>query len=1067
MAPSKRARATAADVECEAARYIVHELGDQLWAGDPTYDARHEQWTVPLHARSLPADEVLGRLSVDAQGRVVRAPARRTLQRKVQRAQPQPLPPPPDPGPSLEGTLARGHGGDALLSPLAAQERLRRVTFKVRIEKNPHGACEWGTGFFISPDGYALTAFHNLPQPVKDAEGGTVDVSYKDAPYTLECLVSNSLPESHGDIAVLHLPNPPADLIECVPVAYLDPALPRQQRMQFWAGRPVCIFGFPFEQTGQAERCVDGNIDAGQPLVEVDEKASAGWGPTIETKTERLRFLGLRAEALEGISGAPLLDRQTGTIVGVQGSYDPDLRVVYGTEIAALLARWPALRQYARPFTEPPPRHGPLPPVWNIQRHRNPHFTGRTSLLEALWTAFTSGPPVVRQQVLSGLGGVGKTQLAVEYAYRHAVDQQDYTVVWWVHAEEATLAADYAGLYVYLDQAQRWNGPQPDATDQTRLGEAVRAWLERNTGWLLIFDDAPTCEALRDYLPRGQTGHVLITSRNPHTWEHLARSLPVPVLERNAAVAFLLHRTQQTDKDAASALAAALSDLPLVLETAGAYIQTHQISLAEYLQRCTDPDEFPELLRHPLPDYPAPVAVTWELAFQRVQQVSEAGAALLQLCALLAPEDIPHALLRAGSQHLPGVLAAAVARPMAFDAAIAALRRYSLLERAGDALSVHPVVQAVVYHRLPAEDKRAWAEVAVRLVNSAFPFHSNEVRTWPECARLLPHALAAIKRAEELQVALDATGRLLNQTALYLHRQGRLPEARAACHRAVVLGEEVYGPTHPTVVIRRNNLGMILRALGELHEAQQQLAQALESGEEVYGPTHPTVASCHNNLGNVLRDLNRPAEARLHFERALAIDQARWGSADSTVATDLCNLGMALRALGDLEGARARLTEALAIDRRARGSADPTVATDLSNFGLILKDLNDFEGARACLAEALAIDRRALGPVHHAVGRDLNNLGLVLWAQGEPQKARRRFVQARGIFRAVFGLQHPLALLVQHHLDTLARGGEPAAAGALPAGVWWGGEPPGSDVDSQQRQRAGQDLAFEAGSRSV
>jgi hypothetical protein len=222
-----------------------------------------------------------------------------------------------------------------------------------------------------------------------------------------------------------------------------------------------------------------------------------------------------------------------------------------------------------------------LPPVWNVSHHRNPNFTGREDILSELRLALTSGEPAAWKQAAFGMGGVGKTQLAIEYIYRH---KPDYRVIWWIHSEEsATMAADYASLADDLDL------PEKDSTDQTEIVRAVKCWLEHNSGWLLIFDNAHDPGAIRDYLPQGGAGHIIITSRSPD-WGSVAGLLPVKKFDRADSIEFLCKRTGQDDQDAADALADELGDLPLALEQAGAYIGRREPRL-RIIRNSSDPDE--------------------------------------------------------------------------------------------------------------------------------------------------------------------------------------------------------------------------------------------------------------------------------------------------------------------------------------------------------------------------------------------------------------------------------------------------------------------------------------------
>ena len=480
-----------------------------------------------------------------------------------------------------------------------------------------------------------------------------------------------------------------------------------------------------------------------------------------------------------------------------------------------------------------------LPLISDLFPLRNPNFTGRGTLLAQLRSALTSGQPAALTQAIHGLGGVGKTQLAVEYAYRHAAD---YDLGWWVRAEElATLAADYAALAGPLDL------PEKDEPDQRLVVQAVRRWFAQNTGWLLIFDNAPGQEAVRPYLPQGATGHVLITSRNP-AWRGLASPLTVHVLQRPESVAFLLKRAGPTDEAAADVLAEALGDLPLPLAQAGAYIDATRTTLPAYLElfqsRRTElwEDERPPL------DYPHTVATTWSLAMDRVREESPASADLLNLCAYLGPDDIPQTLFSEGKEHLPKPLSATVTDPLAMNEAIEALLQYSLIERTGDTLSVHRMVQAVARDRLPEDTRSTWAGAAVRLVGGTFPFESEDVQTWPQCARLLPHALAATGHAVALQVASEATGRLLNQAGLYLKGRAEFAQAKAMLERALAIDEAAFGPHHPEVATDVNNLGSVLRALGDLDGARAHFQRALQIRRDFLGEGHPLTVQVRNNL---------------------------------------------------------------------------------------------------------------------------------------------------------------------------------------------------------------------------
>ena len=665
--------------------------------------------------------------------------------------------------------------------------------------------------------------------------------------------------------------------------------------------------------------------------------------------------------------------------------------------------------------------------------------------MDSLRSALTSGRHAAVTQAISGLGGVGKTQLDTEYAYRYT---SDYEVVWWVRSEEAaTLLSDYAALAGALDL------PGKGEADLRIVAEAVRRRLEQSGRWLLVFDNAVEASQVREYLPQVTTGHVVITSRNP-AWGGIASPLPVHVFDRDESVEFLLRRTGQSDEAAAGELAEAVGDLPLALEQAAAYVEAAGQSLSGYVELFRERRD--ELLASgEAPEgYGFIVATTWNISFQMLEEESGEAAALLRLVSFLAPDD---------SDSVPEPLRAALAAPLAFDRALGALRRYSLVEVEGEELAVHRLVQAAVRDRLDEGETKEWAEAAVALLYAAYPYEENNVETWAGSGRLLAHALAAAGHSEPLGAAPEATVLLLNEVGSYLDIRADFVEAASSYRRALAIGEDVFGPDDSRVAAIVNNLGYILRLQGDLAAARAHFERALRIDEAAYGPDHPDVATDVNNLGSVLREEGDPAGARAHFERALRIDEAAYGPDHPKVAirvnnlgdvqreqgdlagariyheralwideaaygpdhpevaTDVNNLGRVLRAEGDLAGARAHFERALKIFEKAFGPEHPNVATSVNNLGSVLQEEGDLAGARASFERAVRIDEAAHGPDHPDVAIDVNNLGGLLQAEGDLAGARAHFERALRIFRKFLGDDHPNTRLVEKNLLALGR----------------------------------------------
>ncbi len=650
--------------------------------------------------------------------------------------------------------------------------------------------------------------------------------------------------------------------------------------------------------------------------------------------------------------------------------------------------------------------------VHNIPHGRNRNFTGRGKLLDDLRKKLTSGKLAALTQAMHGLGGIGKTQAALEYAYRH---MSDYTIIWWVRCEKpSTLISDYASL------AGRIGLPEADAADEPAIAQAVRAFLSDSTGWLIVFDNVNMPEDIVPYLPLEEAGHVIVTSRNPN-WRGEAEPLPVTRMKRTESIDLLLKRSGQTDRKGADALAEALCDFPLALAQAAAYMEEANKTPAEYLDLYRRSEK--ELLARgkPADDYEATVATTWEISFKAVEGESPAGAQLLDLCAFFAPDDIPLGAITAGAKFLPEPLAEAVKDPLALDDAVAALRKYSLVESADGMLSVHRLVQAVTRARLDGDDHNKWAEAAVQVVNDAFPQHSDDVRTWEECARLLPHALASAGHAEDLGIAPDATARVLNQAGIYLRGRAQFAEAKVAHERALAAHGVFYGEDHIEVAAIISNLGGVLKALGDLPGAKGHYERALRIGEEALGKDHPQVAIYANNLGDVLRALGDLPGAKGHFERALRIGEATLGPDHPQAAIYASTLGLVLQDLGDLPGAKERFERALRISEATLGPDHPTVAIRLNNLGSVLQDLGDLPGAKEHIERALRIDVAAYGPDHPNVAIRLNNLGSVMRDLGDLPGAKEHISRALAILRKFLGDEHPNTKTVQAWLDIVLR----------------------------------------------
>jgi tetratricopeptide (TPR) repeat protein len=655
-------------------------------------------------------------------------------------------------------------------------------------------------------------------------------------------------------------------------------------------------------------------------------------------------------------------------------------------------------------------------------------------------------------------GGIGKTRLAIEYAWSR---EAAYSALLFVSASDAAaLNAGLAGLTAFeiLDL------PEKEARDDATKIAAVLRWLESNPTWLMILDNVDgraAVAAVAKLIPRLKGGHVVLTARASN-FPAGVRKLEVSTLDENAAAQFLLDRTDadrsknKDDAALAQTLARELDGLALGLEQAGAHIATDHIGFARYLKLWSESREKALAWADAtVTGSDRTLATTWAAS---VARLSPESRLLLDRLAFLAPDPVPDSLLDVAVPSEASDIDAYEAR--------SGLYAYSLIshvnkEHGGQSgFVVHRLVQDFA-RRAMSDGRRTQAlREALEWVNAAFIGDAEDVRSWPILDPLAPHALAAARHADVAKIA-EPTARLfnelggmleakadyaqaellyrrvveinelvrgkddpvaatcLNNLAALLKETNRPAEAEPLMRRALAMDEASYGLDHPNVARDLSNLASLLFSINRLAEAAPLMRRALAIDEKSYGPEHPNVAIRLNNLAHLLQATNRRAEAEPLMRRALAIDEASYGPDHPNVARDLNNLAQVLEDANRLPEAEPLMRRALAIDETSYGPDHPNVAIRLNNLAGLLQATNRLAEAEPLMRRALAIDAETLGPDHPNVAIRLNNLAGLLQATNRLDEAKPLMCRALAIDEKSYGPDHPRVAIDLNNLAAL------------------------------------------------
>ncbi|MEU8699376.1 FxSxx-COOH system tetratricopeptide repeat protein [Streptomyces sp. NPDC048680] len=711
---------------------------------------------------------------------------------------------------------------------------------------------------------------------------------------------------------------------------------------------------------------------------------------------------------------------------------------------------------------------GTVPRIWNAPP-RNPGFTGRSLVLERMRDQLGGGMAVVlpQPQTLYGLGGVGKTQVALEYVHRFMAD---YDLVWWISSEQTDdVIAGLAELAVRLG-AQ--GGDDMAAASQEAV-DLLRRGVPSDR-WLLVFDNADDPERLRRYFPQGGSGHILVTSRN-QAWSQHGDALPVDVFLREESVEHLQRRAPGLSAEDAAQVATAVGDLPLAVEQAAAWIAETATPIDTYLEQLAR--QAPQVLALNQPaGYPQPVAATWNISIERLKERSPAAVRLLQLCAFFAPEPISANLLY--SKEMIEALKpydSSLQEKLVLGRVIREIGRFALakVDQVSNSIQVHRLVQAVIRAQLSDEEQREARHVVHRILAGARPDDTEPIdnpETWPRFATIWPHLGPSDARncrdQETRRLLIDRVrylwkrgdvrtagtlGEELRETWLemlgerdiqylylcfhlsnILRTRGRYVEARELDEFTLRLQREVLGPEHPHTYMTTSSLAIDLGLLGDYERAIELATEAHDGFNQIFHERHARTLAAANNLALNLRSVGQYARAREIDQDCYDLRSEVLGQEHPHSLSSALNLARDLREVGRYEDSVGLLSRTYESLKATLGRTYPTTLSASKSLAVSLRRAGQLEDARRLTVATRTRYRAKYTSANpESLACDLN-MAADLFAAGEAAEARDTAQEVVNQYMKVPGEQHPYTLAAQNNLGAYLSGtGVPGEAERL------------------------------------
>lgn len=674
--------------------------------------------------------------------------------------------------------------------------------------------------------------------------------------------------------------------------------------------------------------------------------------------------------------------------------------------------------------------------IWHVPYRRNSFFTGRKEILKQLHDqlTITNDLTQLQPQILSGLGGIGKTQLALEFAFRY---QQEYSFILWLRTEtRSSLISDITAIPNLFPSKE--SEPETDELQERTVISFFRAWLAEHNDWLLILDNVDDLQIIHALLPTKGKGHVLVTARIQAVG-NAGNRIEIEKMNQEEGILLLLRRARkigldasldqisEKDREDAQAIMEALEGLPLALDQAGAFMEETQSSLLEYRELLAISKEKVLLRRGTTSsDHPESVAVTFSLSFQRVEQENPGAADLLRLFAFLSPDAIPEELIKEGTHKLNFKLKNVASDPLALNEAITVLLKYSLIRRNPNTqtLTIHRLVQVTIRSMMDEDIQLQWTKQTICAVYEAFPKDLDTLEKRELRQSLFPQLQACFTLIERANLNFPEAVSLISKAKAFLIGQQRYAESLLYCQRLLMMQEQLSGSESVEVATTLNSMAISYRGLNQYELAESCYQRAIAIQQKLLGPKDSETLKSLNNLGFLYYKQKNYEKAEQITKEVLSIREQIIGPEELSTATSLNNLGLIYTAQGNFKEAEELYNSALAIRLKLSEPSSGSPAITLSNLGRLYIKQGKYDQAVIFFQRAITIREQRFQGKTVNISNNLLDLANCYKAQSLYKKAEPLIERALSIRENYTGLQPSKMIeVLESYIDLLEKTG--------------------------------------------